>query len=71
MPQLIALGLVGGLAWYAFRAFKKQMAAVKEELKETEVKKKSPTKEIDELEKGPDGVYRPKVLNPKNTNKDT
>lgn len=63
MPQLIALGLVGGLVWYGYRVFKRQMAAVSEELKKNEKSKqtkKDVTKTIDELELGPDGVYRPK-----------
>lgn len=71
MPQLIALGLVGGLAWYAYRAFKRQMANVSEELKKNEKAKtakkakKDVTKTIDELELGKDGVYRPKDITDK------
>lgn len=63
MPQLIAIGLVGGLVWYGYRAFKRQMAAVNEELKKNEKTrsaKKGAPKTIDELELGKDGVYRPK-----------
>lgn len=63
MAQLIALGLIGGLGWYCYRALKRQMAVVGDELKKSESKKaksKGATKEIDELELGPDGVYRPK-----------
>lgn len=59
MAQLVAIGLLGGLAWYAYGAFKKQMAKVQEEIKENEASKKT-TKVVDELELGPDGVYRPK-----------
>lgn len=63
MVQVIALGLVGGLAWYAYRALKRQMAAIGEELEKAEKARKGTgksTKTIDELELGPDGVYRPK-----------
>ncbi len=61
MVQLIAIGLIGGLGWYAYSAFKKQMARVGEELKKAESeksKKSAPSNGVDELEKGPDGVYR-------------
>jgi len=58
MPQLIAIGLVGGLVWYGYRAFKRQMAAVGEELKKAE--KPPAAKDLDALEMGEDGVYRPK-----------
>ncbi len=54
MPQLIAIVLVGGLAWYAYRAFKREMERVGRETKKAE--KKQPGKA---LQKGPDGVYRP------------
>lgn len=57
MPQLIALALVGGLGWYAWRAFKREMARVGDELRKDEVKAENqPTV----LERGEDGVYRPK-----------
>lgn len=59
MAQLVAFGLLGGLAWYAYGAFKKQMAKVQEELKDNEASKKT-TKMVDDLELGPDGVYRPR-----------
>ena len=59
MPQLIALALVGGLGWYAWRALKREMTRVGEELKRDDVKADaSPTV----LEPGEDGVYRPKKL---------
>ncbi|MCB1465419.1 MAG: hypothetical protein KDJ90_24040 [Nitratireductor sp.] len=59
MPQLIALALVGGLGWYAWRAFKREMTRVGDELKRDEVKTQNqPTV----LERGEDGVYRPKKL---------
>jgi len=56
MPQLIAIGLIGGLVWYGYRALKRHMAEIGEE-----VRKSDPaTKSVDALEKGEDGVYRPK-----------
>ncbi|WP_075995735.1 hypothetical protein [Salaquimonas pukyongi] len=61
MPQLIAVGLVGGLIWYAWRALKRQMASVGEELRNQEQAHGSRTpRTVESLEKGEDGVYRPK-----------
>lgn len=59
MAQLVAFGLIGGLIWYAYGAFKKQMVKVQEELKQNE-NSKAPDKIIDDLELGPDGIYRPR-----------
>ena len=59
MPQLIALGLIGAVVWYAYRALKRHMASIGEEIKKTE----AATKTVDALEKGEDGVYRPKKNN--------
>jgi len=60
MPQLIAIVLVGGVAWWAWRLFKKEMARVGGELKEAEkVRVRPEQKAVTQLEKGPDGVYRP------------
>lgn len=58
MPQLIALALVGGVAWYAWRTLQREMARVGDEVNKAEktVKKDQPMT----LEKGEDGVYRPK-----------
>ena len=57
MPQLIAIALIGGLGWYAWRALKREMSRVGEELKRDEVKTDNqPTA----LERGEDGVYRPR-----------
>ena len=39
MAQLVAFALIGGLVWYAYGAFKKQMAKVQEELKQNESSK--------------------------------
>lgn len=61
MVQLVALTLVGGLGWYAWRALQKHMAAIGDELEKSEKakqKKSTAADAADELEKGPDGVYR-------------
>jgi len=58
MPQLLALALVGGIAWYGYKAFKHEMARVADDLKEAEDKRS--VKNVASLEKGDDGVYRPK-----------
>ena len=58
MPQLIAVGLVGGLVWYAWRALKRQMESVGEELRQQEASRDPRT--VESLEKGEDGVYRPR-----------
>ena len=57
MPQLIAAALIGGVIWYAYRAFKREMARVARETRETDSRsgKNPPAK----LQKGEDGVYRP------------
>jgi len=59
MPQLVALALVGGLGWYAWRAFKREMARVGDELHTKEAVDDGVTS----LERGEDGVYRPKSGN--------
>ena len=56
MPQRIALALVGGLGWYAWRAFKREMARVGDELRGEE----AVDKQVTSLEPDEDGVYRPK-----------
>jgi hypothetical protein len=58
MPQLVAIALVGGLVWYAWRALKREMARIGNEVAEQETKKAA--REATVLEKGPDGVYRPR-----------
>ena len=61
MVQLVALALVGGLGWYAWRALQKHMAAIGDELEKPEKAKQKKSRAADaadELEKGPDGVYR-------------
>ena len=59
MPQILAIALIGGVAWFAVRAFRKEMARVGEEVRRQEAK--SAAKEIEPLEQGKDGVYRPKT----------
>ncbi len=59
MPQLIAVALVGGLVWYAWRAFKREMARIAADIETQEKKKRGPA-DVTVLEKGKDGVYRPK-----------
>lgn len=57
MPQLIALALVGALGWYAYRAFKKEMAKVSEKVRKEEELAKPKTD--GELKQDPKtGVYR-------------
>lgn len=58
MPQLIAIALIGGLLWYAWRAFKREMARIGSEVAKQEKPGKAP--DVTVLEKGKDGVYRPK-----------
>ena len=55
MPQLIAVALIGGVLWYGYRAFKREMERVGRETREAEQAKK----EVTSLRKGKDGVYRP------------
>lgn len=55
MPQLIALGLIGGVAWYAYKALKREMDRINKETRAAE--KKSDNKQI--LKQDKDGVYRP------------
>ena len=57
MPQLIALALVGGVVFIAFRALRSQMKSVGEELERRERMKSE--KDIKPLRQDPDGIYRP------------
>jgi hypothetical protein len=57
MPQFIAVALIGGVVWYAWRALKREMGRIGREMAEQE--QKSATKDATVLEKGEDGVYRP------------
>jgi len=53
--QLVAVGLVGGILWYGYRAFKREMKRVSDEIREEE--KKAAQKTV--LKQDEDGVYRP------------
>ena len=55
MPQLIALGLIGGVVWLGYRALKREVARINEETRAAENKAKQKTA----LKQGEDGVYRP------------
>lgn len=54
MPQLIALGLIGGAIWFGWRALKREMARINEETRAAEKKSRN----ITPLEEDEDGVYR-------------
>ena len=56
MPQLIAIALVGGAAWFGFKAIKREMARVGEKTRKAEAKKQPPVK----LKQDDDGVFRPR-----------
>lgn len=58
MPQLIAVVLIAAVAWYAWRALKKEMARVDSAVRDQE--QKAEIKEVTPLEKDEDGIYRPK-----------
>jgi len=55
MPQLIAIGLIGGVVWYGYRALKREMERINKETRAEEKKAKSQTV----LKQDKDGVYRP------------
>ena len=55
MPQLIGIALIGGVIWYGYRAFKREMERIGKETREAEAKAKSGTV----LKPDEDGVYRP------------
>ena len=55
MPQLIAIGLIGGVVWYGYRALKREMERINKETRAAEKKAKSQTV----LKQDKDGVYRP------------
>lgn len=58
MPQLIAIGLIAAVVWFAWRALKREMARVDSAVRDQE--SKADVKEVTPLEKDEDGVYRPK-----------
>ncbi len=55
MPQLIALGLIGGVVWYGYKALKREMERINKETRAAEKKAKNQTV----LKQDKDGVYRP------------
>ena len=55
MPQLIAIGLIGGVVWYGYKALKREISRINEETRAAE--KKTKTKTV--LKQDKDGVYRP------------
>jgi arginine exporter protein ArgO len=55
MPQLIAIGLIGGVVWYGYKAFKREMDRINTETRAAEKKKTAKTI----LKQDKDGVYRP------------
>jgi hypothetical protein len=57
MPQLVAVALIGGVIWYAWRVLRREMARIGREVAEQESKQAA--KDATVLEKGEDGVYRP------------
>lgn len=57
LPKLIILGLGATAIWYGYKAVKREIGRVREELRKAEVKK-SGEAEIQPLEKDEDGVYR-------------
>lgn len=57
MPQLIAVALIGGVIWYGYRAFKREMERVGRETREADLNAKKD--DAMPLQKGEDGVYRP------------
>ena len=56
MPQLVALALVGGVAWYAWRSFKKEMTRLNQQ---DTARQPADQRKARRLEKGADGVWRP------------
>lgn len=54
MPQLVALGLIGGVVWFGWRALKREVARINAETRAAEKKRRT----ITPLKEGEDGVYR-------------
>lgn len=57
LPRLILLGLGAAALWYGYKIVKREVARVREELRNAEVNKSEDAK-IQPLEKDEDGVYR-------------
>ena len=56
MPQLIAIALVGGIAWLGYKVIRREMTRVGGKVRTAEAKKQPPVK----LKQDDDGVFRPK-----------
>ena len=54
MPQLIALGLFGGIVWFGWRALKKEVERINAETRKAEKSRQT----IKPLKQDEDGVYR-------------
>ncbi len=54
LPKLIIMALAAGAIWYGYKAVKREMARVREELRKTD----NPDENVQPLEKDDDGVYR-------------
>jgi len=57
LPKLIILGLGALAIWYGYKAVKREIARVREELRKADIAEDSAAK-IQPLEKDKDGVYR-------------
>ncbi|MCW2308251.1 hypothetical protein [Rhodobium gokarnense] len=60
MAQLLLVGLIGIAAIVGWNTVKKEMARVEKKLHENDPKKKRARDDVETLEAGADGVYRPK-----------
>jgi membrane protein implicated in regulation of membrane protease activity len=56
VPQAIALGLLALLGWIVVRSLRREMERVGRQMREQEVR----GRDVTALERGADGVYRPK-----------
>ena len=57
LPRLIIFALAAAAIWYGYRAIKREIIRVREELRKAEVGEDGES-EIQPLEKDADGVYR-------------
>lgn len=58
MPQLLTIAVLGAAVWFVGRALKREMARVGEQLRRDE--RETAERQVEALEKGEDGVYRPR-----------
>jgi hypothetical protein len=58
MPQFIAIALIGGLVYFAWRALKREMRRVGDELEHHE--RGSAERKATILRQDEDGIYRPR-----------